>query len=278
MKREHALRVARSLIPLFARPTHTSRRQKLIRFFSPLGCTAEDCEKLNRANLDYLARWLVEWSRLLLHPNADPWPSVTIEGESHLRAALDGGRGALVIGGHMGLWSHVPIWLRLRGYRVTVVLRELISPRTERYLRHLAGRNGVGLCVVNRDAGVVVRRALSRNEVVYIIYDVCTQSRHSVEVPLGHIRIGIDRGPAVLALRQRSAVVQVACNLRDDGVSQLTFRPALGGDRAASPEALCKQWLEGLFEELRERPDQWWLWSFTEILPPQEGPSNPELP
>lgn len=269
MKRDRALRLARMLVPLFALVSDRRRKAKLRQFFGPLGKRPEECDLINTANLDYLANWAVEMGRRLVRPTAELMQAVSVDGEQCIRSALEKGRGVLIVSAHMGTWWHIPTWLGLRGYPVTAVFKTLTLGRARDYWLHMTNRYGIKLCFLEGGAGLAVRRALERNEVVYLSFDVGMRRKQSVLLPFGHAGMEIDCGPAVLALRQRSPVVQAACVLLKNGRSQLCFQNVFDGeDETASAESLCTRWLDVFYTELCERPGQWWLWSFTKILRP----------
>jgi KDO2-lipid IV(A) lauroyltransferase len=274
LERDRALRLARMLVPLFALVNNRRRKAKLHQFFDPLGKTLEECDQINEANLDYLANWAVEMGRRLVRPTSELAQLVSVEGEQCIRSALEKGRGVLVVSAHMGAWWHIPIWLGLRGYPVTAVFKTMTLGHARDYWLRVTNRYGVNLCFLEGGAGLAVRRALERNEVVYLSFDVGMRRKQSVLLPFGHAGMEIDCGPAVLALRQRSPVVQATCALLQNG-SQLCFQNVFDGeDERASAESLCARWLEVFYTELCERPGQWWLWSFTKILRPHTAASD----
>ena len=269
LERDRALRLARMLVPLFALVSNRRRKGKLREFFGPSGKTPEECELTNAANLDYLANWAVEMGRRLVRPTQELTQLVSVEGEQCIRSALDKGRGVLVVSAHTGAWWHIPMWLGLRGYPVTAVFKTMTFGHARDYALHVANRYGFKLCFLEGGAGLAVRRALEKNELVYLSFDVGMRRKQAVLLPFGHAGMEIDCGPAVLALRQRAPVVQATCALLQNGRSQLCFQNVFDGeDGTTSAESLCARWLELFYTELCERPGQWWLWSFTKELRP----------
>lgn len=264
---DRGMRFSQWLTIKFEPLTRVKRARNLERFF-PAGFSAQQRAELDAAHQRYLARMRLEVVRAFEQPRDEALSIVDFVGEDHLRAALAMNRGVLLIGGHTGTWWSAPAALPHRGYTCTAVFTTIAFPVITRQLLRIAGKFGVKIAFVGGSAHAAVRHAVQHNEVVYLSYDVAVRLKHSVPMRFGAGTLMMDPGPAVLALRYKMPVVQVACTQVANRRLQVKFYPAddptlVEGDD--KPLQLCTRWLARLEDELRENPDQWWAWGYVTL-------------
>jgi Kdo2-lipid IVA lauroyltransferase/acyltransferase len=272
---ERGMAFARWLTARFEPLTRAKRARNFARFY-PATFPAEQRESLDAAHQRYLARMRLEVVRAFEQSRDEALSIVDFVGEEHLRAALALNRGVLLIGGHTGTWWSAPAALPQRGYACTAVFTTIAFPVISRQLLRIAEKFGVKIAFVGESAHAAVRNAVQQNEVVYLSYDVAVRLKHSVPVRFGEGTLMMDPGPAVLALRYKMPVVQVACTQVANRRLQVKFYPAddptlIEGEE--KPLQLCTRWLARLENELRENPEQWWAWGYV-TLAEREGEAH----
>jgi KDO2-lipid IV(A) lauroyltransferase len=142
----------------------------------------------------------------------------TVEGQEHLDAALDGGRGIVMTLPHMGNWDAAGHWLCVNGYRMTAVAEEL-RPRSvfELFLRH---RRALGMGIVplgnGRPVGETLVRLLSQNEIITLVADRDLSGK-GVEVEMFGAARKLPAGPAYLSLMTGAPLVVCAVFTTPEG-------------------------------------------------------------
>jgi lauroyl/myristoyl acyltransferase len=220
-------------------------------------------EALFVAHQRYMVRLRLEAARVLEGREGEIERVTTLRGEEHVRRALAMGRGALVVGAHEGTWWHAPAMLAARGLGVKSVFNSFPLRTIEDYLVDRAGRRGIGLSVIGRDATDSLRTASRENAVFYASFDVAVRPESAARFPLAGALLPVERGPAIMARRLRMPVLWVSCEHVADG-SLVTIGEPLD-PTTLDADALCARWTSELERTLRERPEQWWGWGFTEL-------------
>jgi lauroyl/myristoyl acyltransferase len=273
---QQAEKLARVTVALMSLALARRQRANFSKLFPRLN--AREIRALRARHARYLARLRVQVARLAHQPLNVLRDEVTWRGEEHLRAALAAGRGALVVGAHCGTWWHAPMCFIQGGLRVSSVVNPDMAPPLVEYMRQLAARFGLTMWFVNQDAYGAARAAFQRNEVFFIAMDRSLRPERSLWLPLGGARLAVDPGLAILALRQRPAVLWATCFHDDSGRSTVELSPeiAIGrGTPLATPEALSRDWVARLEKELAQRPEQWWTASFCSLTDTAPLPSMP---
>jgi KDO2-lipid IV(A) lauroyltransferase len=90
----------------------------------------------------------------------------TIEGTEHFRAALDVGRGVILVTGHCGNWEILNARLCAAGIPMSAAVRSIYDPRLDRISGTLRSRFGLEVVPRGVDAGRQLTAALNRNRVV----------------------------------------------------------------------------------------------------------------
>ncbi|TLY28901.1 MAG: hypothetical protein E6K56_09185 [Ignavibacteria bacterium] len=120
---------------------------------------------------------------------------------------------------------------------------------------------------VGEGASTGAAESFGRNEIFALLFDISVPGREaqSVRLPIGDAAIKIDLGPAALALRHYPAVLYASVQAVANHRARITIRPVsyagYSGRIQPNPEQLTRFWLDGLYQELRQSPEQWWHWS-----------------
>jgi phosphatidylinositol dimannoside acyltransferase len=222
------------------------------------------------------ARYWVEAFRAADMDPADLDARTTASGFEHLDAALEEGRGAIVLLAHHGTWDVAAQWGETHGYHLAVVA-EVVRPRRlfERFVRL---RETVGLEVVplarprsgnnqesgnNQDRTGAMIESLSRvtdaNHMVGLLSDR-DLARKGPLVPLFGEPAHIPRGPAALALRTGAPIIPITMLQRPARRWHVQALPRL--DIAGlSVEAATAEVARGIEDLIRLDPAQWHCFS-----------------
>ncbi len=183
---------------------------------------------------------------------------LVIEGLEHLERAHAGGKGVILITGHLGHWERLSAWMSLNGYDMTVVVRDANQAGVNQMVNDM--RRFSGTKVVSRgDAARPILESLRANGVVGIIPD---QNTDEAFIPFFGHPAGTVLGPGVMAERTGAAVLPGACFQLEESRYMLKFYPLLvaveaeGSKRGEAMMREVNEWLEGA---IQEHPEQY-LW------------------
>jgi len=248
------------------------RRQRLENFrkvFARRGWSETDFMRLNAGCLEFQRTLSIELARLLRRWPHDLRTKVSLIGEEHLKAALQAGRGAMIIGGHLGNWFYHTTLPASLGYPVSHVANELPFPPLEHDLANMRKRFGLKTIHLGRGGARHAAEAFERNEIFATLIDLCNRPGHGIEVPFGPTSLTVDIGPAQLALKHDVPVLlAISRSLGLDRAQMRLVSAVRSADlagRTPAPEELMRLWIEQLFQEIVQCPEQWWTWSFTRL-------------
>ncbi len=188
-----------------------------------------------------------------------------------LERARAGGRGVLLITGHLGPWERLAAAIVEAGFPLTTPVRASYDPRLEA-LVHAPLRRGRGVDAIDRDAPGTPRalvRALRANAVVGFLIDVNTRVA-SVRVPFFGAPAWTPSGPARLALRTGAPVV--AAFATRDGIVVEEVRPACAPRTQVTEEeveALVAEMTGHVERAIAREPDRW-IWMHDRFGPRRE--------
>lgn len=213
-----------------------------------------------RASYEHLGRegmMLLRLSRL----GPDDVIAVTdVDGLDALRAAVEDGRGAVLVTGHFGNWEIGGAGVAARGIPVDAVVQRQANPHFDRLINR--AREQLGIRVIQRGGATKDGlRSLRGGRVVALVADQDARSR-GVFVPFFGRPASTHRGPAVLALRTGAPVFMGTAVRRGDGRYAVTIReipvPA-AGDPEEQIDRLTAALAAALESAVREEPGQY-LW------------------
>src|SRR5687767_1888718 len=266
-------RAALALGKLFyARVACLARAKRMRNFrhvFVPLGWSDGALQKLNCDYLDFQARLAVELARMRTLDSVAWKNRVILVGESEIRSALMRGRGALVIGCHLGNWFYISTTLAVMGFPVSNVAARIPFPPLERDFQRLRRRVGLSCTILGEGGARAAADSFARGGVFCTFIDISVRREQRHAMPFGATHRSVDLGPARLALRHDVPVLFSYCHRSSDGRWVVTVvplgRPSTLSAHEQTPEALTARWLETFHDTVLKHPEQWWLWSFTTL-------------
>jgi phosphatidylinositol dimannoside acyltransferase len=251
--------LAARLAHRFARRARSQVRANLTRV---VGAGPEaDLDRVVRDAFASYARYWVEAFRAADIPGEVVQRRTTEAGFEHLDAALDQGRGAIVLLAHHGSWDTAARWGETTGYHLAVVA-EVVRPRVL-FAKFVRLREAIGLEVVPLRRGDDMRGRLSEvlaaNHMVGLLSDRDLSGTAPVVSFFGE-DARIPPGPVILSRRTGAPIVPITMLQRPGRTWHVQALPALdvsGGDLTAGCQVLARA-LEDL---IRTDPAQWHAFS-----------------
>ena len=183
---------------------------------------------------------------------------LNINGEENFRAAMERGKGVILVTAHIGSFDMGLQWLAAHNVKTTILVEELEPPEVFKYVNALREKNGLVCVPVQRSVLKSIMQALHRGEVVLLTCDRDFGNDglktlffgEETTMPIGAVRI---------AMRTGAAIVPVFCLRGDDGYFDVFFEPAVdivpgGRDQIAQNVDMVIKVLE---RYIRMYPEQW---------------------
>lgn len=259
MPERAAFGLARSLSPLADRvyPRHRWVREHLTLAFG---------DRMTSCEIDALARRFYRHMMILMCETAvmHRWDRNRVlsmgdgEGVEHLDQALDGGRGAILITGHIGNWEISGAMLAHRGYPVNVVAQGQVNSHLEGHLRRT--REHHGMRIISDGSPRECLACLRRNEPLALLIDQRAPGSDIV-VPFFGRPASCVPGPARLAAKTGAPVLMCSTRRLEDGSFMGSMRPpiplATTGDATRDLWENSRRFQAAVEEAIRECPEQW---------------------
>lgn len=183
-------------------------------------------------------------------------------GVEHVRAALERGRGLMLVTAHFGSWETAGLAVTAIAGPVTTVARALDNELLAADLARVRTRTGATL-VDRRSAARALLKTLSQNGVVAILPDQAVLPREGVLVPFLNRPAWTTDAPAKLAARLGSTIVFVFCIGDATGRYRFEFEDPIRVDQLPDEEKeavpLTTRINDVLSRRIAARPELW-LW------------------
>jgi KDO2-lipid IV(A) lauroyltransferase len=190
--------------------------------------------------------------------------TVALEGEEHIKRALENGKGVLALSAHLGSFTMIGVRLAASGYPFSVVVKQPANKRFARLIDDYRAQSGIHTISAKprRDAVRSILRALRDNRIVLIIADEFKSGDVMVDF-LGR-KAPAPRGPATLALRTGAVTLPMFVTRSAGDRLTLTvgapIAPIPQEDLEASVVATTALYTRHIEAAIRKYPDQWnWL-------------------
>jgi len=183
-----------------------------------------------------------------------------IEGAEPLLALIDQGRGVVVFTAHCGNWEWMSYAVGLWGRPTTVLQRERDAPEMNRWITEHRARSGVR--TIDRGSAAAGReliQSLRRGGILAFLIDQNLRT-DSVQVPFFGRNALTPIGPARLAIRTESIVVDILVERLPDGRHRLKVGTPMEMKRGDDPVALTAHMTRIIEAQIRRVPEQWvWM-------------------
>jgi KDO2-lipid IV(A) lauroyltransferase len=229
-----------------------------------------------RRNFIHLSRVMLEvpYLRKLTPENLDNY--VNFHGLEHFNAALDKGKGLLVLASHFGNWEMMALAFSLRYHPANLVVRPLDNPILDTLINGIRTRGGNEL-ITKKGSVRSVLRLLGQGEVVVLLIDQNLAWYDGVFVPFFKEIACTNKALAVLAMRTGAPVIPVYNVRQPDGSYQVVFEPEVelvrSGDTTRDIEDNTANFNRVIESYVRRYPEQWfWVHQRWKTRPYQPWP------
>jgi KDO2-lipid IV(A) lauroyltransferase len=186
----------------------------------------------------------------------------TIEGWECFDDAYKMGKGVIALTGHIGNFEYLAAYVSLKGYRLSVIGRELYDPRLDALL--VKNRESVGLENIPSSASVKqMLKTLRLGRVLGVLADQDSSRVRGVFVNFFGRPTRTPTGPALLAYKTLSPIVPMAIvREKDDKYKIIVKEPielTFSGNKEKDIIETTQKYTKVLESIIREYPGQW-LW------------------
>jgi len=205
-------------------------------------------------------RYCFEHSEALLN-------NVEISGLEHLAAARSAGRGVILAGGHVGLFTLVAVRLSREGYPTWVIIRPAHDPRVSGLYREMLERLDANW-ISDRPREQCVRECLARlrsNDILHVLIDQKPARGTGCVVPFFDMPTEMFPGVVSLALKTGAPVLPVTIHRAGltkhfieigPPVEIIRSSPRARRENVAGNLARVVKTLE---DAIRTYPEEWWV-------------------
>jgi len=215
---------------------------------------------LARGSFRFLGRNALDAMRLTFISREEVLGLCTISGEEHLRRAYEKGKGIVGLTGHIGCWELFGAHISQKGYKLSVIARDLRDGRLNDILVRMRSRHGT-VSIPRGTSAILGYKVLKKGEILGMLLDQDIDV-DGVMVPFFGVPAHTARGAALFALRSGAEIVPMAIHMQPDGRHRITVRPPL----EIPPDDLGEEWRideltascsRALEELIRIYPQQW---------------------
>ena len=179
---------------------------------------------------------------------------VKLDGLDALRDALAGGRGAIVVTGHMGSWALYVTALAASGLPSALLVGRQHNEKVDRFILDIPG-GAVRFISKGRTAPREVLRCLKEGVAVVMVADQDAGAQGIVAPFLGRPASTLSL-PGAIAARHGTPLVLMAGHRTGPGGHRVSLR-RLEIEEASGPEAITARCNEALGGEILAHPDQY---------------------
>ena len=235
-------------------------------------------ERINiaRRNFIHLVRVVLElfYIRKVTLEEVDGF--ATFEGVKNLNAALEEGRGVLVMTSHFGNWELMALAYSLRYRPVSLVIRPLDIPFLDSLITNIRTRGGNQM-IAKKGSVRKVLRLLAAGEVVGLLIDQNPAWEEGVFVPFFKEIACTNKALSALALRTNAPVIPVYNVRKPNGTYRIVFEPEVvldrSGDTRRDMEENTANFNRIIESYVRRHPEQWfWVHQRWKTRPHQPWP------
>jgi len=225
--------------------------------------TGAERRSIARKNFQNLGMMAIEFFQIPKMDLETYKRKVAVEGLDKALKVLDENRGALLLLGHFGNWELMALMSKVINRPILAIAKPIKkNPRLDRWI--IGTRNKIGLEIIPPvNATKKVLQALSRNQIVAILFDQRGKRSKGVWADFFGRKVPTTSGLAVMAIKSRAPVLPVFMVREGFWKHRLIIRDPLEiihtGVFRQDVEANTQLFNRVLESIIRQYPDQW-LW------------------
>jgi KDO2-lipid IV(A) lauroyltransferase len=216
--------------------------------------------KIGRDCYAEFAMSMTDFVRLPLVTEGYVREHIVVEGAEHLDAALEAGRGAVLVTGHYGSWELMGCALVMMGYPITFAIGVQRNPLVQNLMNDL--RRGAGIDLVEATSALSLARTVKSNKFVAMLSDQ-DAGRAGLFVDFMGTPASTPQGPARLALLTGSPVITGFITRLGTDRHLIRLEPPIRRDPSMTREEainhITQEYTASIESYVRKRPDHW-LW------------------
>jgi lauroyl/myristoyl acyltransferase len=186
--------------------------------------------------------------------------TIDARGMENLDAALAQGKGAIVVGAHLGNFSVVAQIGAARGYKISIIAEDIKPPKLYDYVNKMRGRFGLKLIKLHSAQVRTIYHLLRNNEVLALALDRDVTG-DGIPTMFFDALTPIPPGAVTLALRTGATVLTGRVERLPDNTSVILLDKPLEmvytGDRDLDLKVNMRRVLARLEEYILHNPTQW---------------------
>jgi KDO2-lipid IV(A) lauroyltransferase len=222
--------------------------------------SASERVELSKKHFRHLGKMLIEylWSPALRRKDLDRL--FVMEGKENFAEALKQGKGAFLLGSHIGSGDISIIMTHLSGFPLHLIGKRTKIHWVTRLLFGLREIHGV-TALPEESAMLSIFRALKKNEIVIFVLDQFMGPPVGIETQFFGHETGTALGLAIFAEKTKAPVLQVWNYRDDDGRIHIVVEKPLSlnfeGPRDEVHQALTQKFTDEIERTIRLKPEQW---------------------
>lgn len=232
----------------------------------------QELHELAQACYTHLGKCLMEFFRLPRLGPEEIKRRVELRGAAHLEAALEQGKGAILLTGHLGNWELVGARLAAEGYPIVAIARAQRDSTLTDYI--LKTREATGMKIYHRESAVRASLlALRSNEFVGMLIDQ-NAGDEGIFVDFFGRPASTAAGAAVFALKTDAPVLPTFGYRQADDTHVAVIEAPVPlirtGDHRRDVWENTARYTKIVEEKIRAHPEQWfWLHKRWKSRPPE---------
>lgn len=225
-----------------------------------------DRKAIARQVFEGLAMNLIEGLHSLSWTEEDYLRILKTEGAENFSEALEGGRGVILVSGHLGSWEILPPYVAYStGQKLGIVMRDMSDPVMNARLKEFRSRAG-NTIYSTTDSPLGMIRRIKKNGVMSMMADQDSRHVRGVHVDFFGRPALTPIGPAHLARKLNTPIVPVGAHrLRDKPTRHALayfppIYPDLELDEDEDIQRITQAFTNVLESQIRKYPGQWaWM-------------------
>ncbi|MBU1651726.1 lysophospholipid acyltransferase family protein [bacterium] len=228
-------------------------------------------ERITKRCYRHFGTLLAEFARLPVLTSESLDHLVDVEGWDVLDQVVAGGKGGIVVSGHIGNWELMGAAAAVKGYPVAYVVTTQRNKQVELMMDRMRESTGVQI-IKRRDAIKGVLKALKENTLIAILSDQDTHEAGVFVEYFGRLA-STPKGAAMFSHRTGAPIIFAESYRQGKGplkvVNKLLDLSNLPADADAAIEEITRRFTKHLEEAVRRHPEQWfWMHRRWKTSPP----------